>query len=166
MTITDWPRTAAEPDPDSVSPAAVSGTSTPVSRTADSVSEAPDFVSETESGTGSKPSPGKLTGSQKWAGGAIVIAALVLAGIGVYLSFEHVAVFAHEELRFASLGKGQLFAVGVDVGIMVMIAVDLLMAWPSPSSGCSARSPSARPSATSSPGSVGASTASTPRRPR
>ncbi|MEE1943061.1 DUF2637 domain-containing protein [Streptomyces sp. TRM 70361] len=56
-------------------------------------------------------------------------AALVLAGIGLYLSFEHVAVFAYEELRFASLGKGQLFAVGVDVGIMVMIAVDLLMAW-------------------------------------
>ncbi|MFB6945554.1 DUF2637 domain-containing protein [Streptomyces sp. NPDC060286] len=56
-------------------------------------------------------------------------AALVLAGIGLYLSFEHVAVFAFEELRFGSLGKGQLFAVGVDVGIMVMIAVDLLMAW-------------------------------------
>ncbi|WP_436732548.1 DUF2637 domain-containing protein [Streptomyces sp. URMC 125] len=56
-------------------------------------------------------------------------AALVLAGIGLYLSFEHVASFAHEELRFGSLGKGQLFAVGVDVGIMVMIAVDLLMAW-------------------------------------
>ncbi|MFC8778357.1 DUF2637 domain-containing protein [[Kitasatospora] papulosa] len=58
-----------------------------------------------------------------------MIAALVLAGIGLYLSFEHVAVFAFEELRFGSLGKGQLFAVGVDVGIMVMIAVDLLMAW-------------------------------------
>ncbi|MFK0016205.1 DUF2637 domain-containing protein [Streptomyces sp. NPDC091027] len=56
-------------------------------------------------------------------------AALVLAGIGLYLSFEHVAVFAHKELRFGSLGKGQLFAVGVDVGIMIMIAVDLLMAW-------------------------------------
>ncbi|WP_234312822.1 DUF2637 domain-containing protein [Streptomyces sp. NRRL F-5065] len=66
---------------------------------------------------------------QKWALGGIVIAALTLAGIGLYLSFEHVAVFAHEQLRFASLGKGQLFAVGVDVGIMVMIAVDLLMAW-------------------------------------
>ncbi|MFE0197734.1 DUF2637 domain-containing protein [[Kitasatospora] papulosa] len=58
-----------------------------------------------------------------------MLAALVLAGIGLYLSFEHVAVFAFEELRFGSLGKGQLFAVGVDVGIMVMIAVDLLMAW-------------------------------------
>lgn len=56
-------------------------------------------------------------------------AALVLAGIGLYLSFEHVAVFAFERLRFGSLGKGQLFAVGVDVGIMIMIAVDLLMAW-------------------------------------
>jgi uncharacterized protein DUF2637 len=129
MTITDWPRTAAEPHPDSASPAAVSGTSTPVSQTPDVVSQTAAFVSETESGTGSKSSPGKLSGTQKWAAGAIVIAALVLAGIGLYLSFEHVAVFAFEQLRFGSLGKGQLFAVGVDVGIMVMIAVDLLMAW-------------------------------------
>ncbi|MER7692639.1 DUF2637 domain-containing protein [Streptomyces sp. NPDC097610] len=129
MTITDWPRTAAEPDSDSASPAAVSGTSTPVSQTPGTVSDAAEFVSETESGTGTKQSPGRLTGTQKWAAGAIVAAALVLAGIGLYLSFEHVAVFAFEQLRFESLGKGQLFAVGVDVGIMVMIAVDLLMAW-------------------------------------
>jgi hypothetical protein len=129
MSITDWPRTAAEPDPDSASPAAVSGTTAPVSQTPGSVSDAAEFVSETESGTGTNSSPGKLTGTQKWAAGAIVAAALVLAGIGLYLSFEHVAVFAFEQLRFESLGKGQLFAVGVDVGIMVMIAVDLLMAW-------------------------------------
>ncbi|MGW7260670.1 DUF2637 domain-containing protein [Streptomyces sp. NPDC054834] len=129
MSITDWPRTAAEPDPDSASPAAVSGTSAPVSQTPGSVSDAAESVSETESGTGTKSSPGKLTGTQKWAAAAIVVAALVLAGIGLYLSFEHVAVFAFEQLRFESLGKGQLFAVGVDVGIMVMIAVDLLMAW-------------------------------------
>ncbi|MFI9311575.1 DUF2637 domain-containing protein [Streptomyces triculaminicus] len=56
-------------------------------------------------------------------------AALVLAGIGLYLSFGHVAAFAFERLHFNSLGKGQLFAGGVDTGIMVMIAVDLLMAW-------------------------------------
>ncbi|MGV9758582.1 DUF2637 domain-containing protein [Streptomyces tricolor] len=129
MTITDWPRTAAEPDPDSASPAAVSGTPEPVSRTPGTVSEAPEFVSGTESGTGTDRSPAKLTGTQKWTAGAIVAAALALAAIGLYLSFEHVAQFAHEELRFGSLGKGQLFAVGVDVGIMVMIAVDLLMAW-------------------------------------
>ncbi|MEU9677834.1 DUF2637 domain-containing protein [Streptomyces parvus] len=66
---------------------------------------------------------------QKLAVGGIVVFALVLAGIGLYLSFAHVAQFAHEELRFGSLDKGRLFAVGVDVGIMVMIAVDLLMAW-------------------------------------
>lgn len=129
MTITDWPRTAAEPDPDSASPAAVSGTPQPVSRTPGIVSDAPESVSEAESGTGIETSPGKLTGTQKWTAGAIVVAALALAGIGLYLSFEHVADFAFTELRFGSLGKGQLFAVGVDVGIMVMIAVDLLMAW-------------------------------------
>ncbi|MFD5398580.1 DUF2637 domain-containing protein [Streptomyces sp. NPDC127097] len=129
MTITAWPRTAAEPDPDSASPAAVSRTLTPVSQTPDTVSDAPEFTSEAESGTGTTPSPGKLTGTQKWTAAAIVAAALALAGIGLYLSFEHVADFAFTELRFGSLGKGQLFAVGVDVGIMVMIAVDLLMAW-------------------------------------
>ncbi|WP_134656279.1 DUF2637 domain-containing protein [Streptomyces sp. H23] len=129
MTLTDWPRGAAESDPETTSPAAVSGTPRPVSRTPHSVSDAPGFVSETESGTGPDRSPAKLTGTQKWTAGAIVIAALALAGIGLYLSFEHVAQFAFTELRFGSLGKGQLFAVGVDVGIMVMIAVDLLMAW-------------------------------------
>lgn len=129
MTITDWPRTAAEPAPETASPAAISGTPQPVSGTPGTVSDAPESVSETESGTGTEASPGKLTSTQKWAAGAIVIAALALAGIGLYLSFEHVADFAFKELRFGTLGKGQLFAVGVDVGIMVMIAVDLLMAW-------------------------------------
>ncbi|MFE3865648.1 DUF2637 domain-containing protein [Streptomyces goshikiensis] len=129
MTITDWPRTAADPNLDPAASVAVSGMPEPVSETSGTGSEAPEFTFEPESGTGDKRSVGKLTGSQKWATGAIVIAALVLAAIGLYLSFEHVAVFAHTELRFGSLGKGQLFAVGVDVGIMVMIAVDLLMAW-------------------------------------
>ncbi|MFB8247350.1 DUF2637 domain-containing protein [Streptomyces sp. NPDC055952] len=129
MTITDWPHAAAGPTPETVPPAAVSGTPAPVSPTPDAVSRTPEFVSGTESGTGTKKSSGRLTGTQKWATGAIVIAALTLAGIGLYLSFEHVAVFAHDKLRFATLEKGQLFAVGVDVGIMVMIAVDLLMAW-------------------------------------
>ncbi|MEW1551883.1 DUF2637 domain-containing protein [Streptomyces tsukubensis] len=129
MALTDWPRTAAEPTPDPAPPTAVSETPAPGSQTPAPVSDAPEFVSETENGTGTGSSPQKLTGTQKWAIGGIVAAALVLAGIGLYLSFEHVAAFAHEELRFASLGKGQLFAIGVDVGIMVMIAVDLLMAW-------------------------------------
>ncbi|MFH7340638.1 DUF2637 domain-containing protein [Streptomyces sp. KHY 26] len=129
MTLTDWPRSAAEPDPDSASPAAASGTPKPVSQTPGSVSETAAFISEPESGTGTKPSSARLTGTQKWTAGAIVAAALALAGIGLYLSFEHVAQFAFTKLRFGSLGKGQLFAVGVDVGIMVMIAVDLLMAW-------------------------------------
>ncbi|MEU1789138.1 DUF2637 domain-containing protein [Streptomyces sparsogenes] len=129
MTMTDWPYTAAEPTPETAPPAAVSGTSTPVSQTPGTVSETAESVSETESGTGTKQSEGRLTGTQKWTASAIVVAALALAGIGLYLSFEHVAEFAFKELRFGSLGKGQLFAVGVDVGIMVMIAVDLLMAW-------------------------------------
>src|SRR5689334_7782630 len=116
MTMTDWPRTAAGPDPETASPAAVSGTPQPVSRTPGTVSDAPESVSETESGTGTDTSPAKLTGTQKWTAAAIVVAALALAGIGLYLSFEHVADFAFTELRFGSLGMGELFAVGVDVG--------------------------------------------------
>ncbi|WP_461712325.1 DUF2637 domain-containing protein [Streptomyces sp. DSM 41013] len=73
--------------------------------------------------------PGGLTRGQATAAGAIVLAALALAGIGLYLSFEHVAAFAHDRLGFATLGKARLFTVGVDVGILVLIALDLLMAW-------------------------------------
>ncbi len=133
MTITDWPRTAAEPDSASPPPTAVSETPAAVSGTPGPVSETRDFVSETQKRNPDDALPvvprGPLTGMQKLAVGGIVAFALVLAGIGLYLSFAHVAQFAHEELRFGSLDKGRLFAVGVDVGIMVMIAVDLLMAW-------------------------------------
>ncbi|MFD6243480.1 MULTISPECIES: DUF2637 domain-containing protein [Streptomyces] len=73
--------------------------------------------------------PAGLTRAQTVTAAAIVGAALALAGIGLYLSFEHVAVFAHERLGFATLGKARLFTVGVDVGILVLIALDLLMAW-------------------------------------
>ncbi|PWS52538.1 hypothetical protein DLE01_04505 [Streptomyces sp. FT05W] len=72
---------------------------------------------------------GSLTRAQRIAAGTIVIAALVLSGIGLYLSFEHVAGFAHDRLRFQSLDKARLFTVGVDVGILVLIALDLLLAW-------------------------------------
>ncbi|MGW8863332.1 DUF2637 domain-containing protein [[Kitasatospora] papulosa] len=129
MTITDWPRTAVGPDPEPSSPTPVSETPAVVSGTPGMVSETPDLVSQPTNGTEPEPSGGPLTGTQRLAIGAIVAAALVLAGIGLYLSFAHVADFAHQELRFGSLDKGRLFAVGVDVGIMVMIAVDLLMAW-------------------------------------
>ncbi|MYR27796.1 MULTISPECIES: DUF2637 domain-containing protein [unclassified Streptomyces] len=129
MTLTDWPPPAADPTPETAAPAAVSRTPQPVSQTPAAVSRTPEFVSRTETGTGTSPSPGRLTSTQKWATGAIVVAALALAGIGLYLSFAHVATFAFEKLRFGSLHKGELFAVGVDVGIMIMIAVDLLMAW-------------------------------------
>ena len=129
MTLTDWPRTAVGPDPEPSSPTPVSETPAVVSGTPGIVSETPDLVSQPTNGTETEPSGGPLTGTQRLAIGAIVAAALVLAGIGLYLSFAHVADFAHQELRFGSLDKGRLFAVGVDVGIMVMIAVDLLMAW-------------------------------------
>ncbi|KOU45355.1 hypothetical protein ADK56_33210 [Streptomyces sp. MMG1522] len=133
MTITDMPQTAAGPDPLSPLPTLVSETPDAVSATPGTVSETPDLVSETQKRNPDDALPvvprGPLTTTQKFTVGGIVVFALVLAGIGLYLSFAHVAKFAHEELRFGSLDKGRLFAVGVDVGIMVMIAVDLLMAW-------------------------------------
>lgn len=129
MTLTDWPREAAGTDSDPTAPTPVSQTPTLVSDPPGVVSGAPDFVSGATNGTGTRASGSPLTGTQRLAIGAIVAAALLLAGIGLYLSFAHVADFAHKELRFGSLTKGRLFAVGVDVGIMVMIAVDLLMAW-------------------------------------
>ncbi|MEU5137505.1 DUF2637 domain-containing protein [Streptomyces californicus] len=133
MTLTDMPQTAAGPAPLSPPPTLVSETPDAVSATPGTVSETPDLVSETQKRNPDDTTPvvprGPLTTTQKLTVGGIVVFALVLAGIGLYLSFAHVAKFAHEELRFGSLDKGRLFAVGVDVGIMVMIAVDLLMAW-------------------------------------
>ncbi|MFI5621497.1 DUF2637 domain-containing protein [Streptomyces sp. NPDC051567] len=70
-----------------------------------------------------------MTGWQKTAVVGIVIAALGLGGLGLYLSFGSVARFAFERLHFGSLTRGRLFAVGVDVGIMVLIGIDLVMAW-------------------------------------
>ncbi|MFJ6493501.1 DUF2637 domain-containing protein [Streptomyces californicus] len=133
MTLTHMPQTAAGPDPLSPPPTLVSETRDAVSATPATVSETPDLVSETQKRNPDDALPGvprgPLTTTQKLTVGGIVVFALVLAGIGLYLSFAHVASFAHKELRFGSLDKGRLFAVGVDVGIMVMIAVDLLMAW-------------------------------------
>ncbi|MGW9612656.1 DUF2637 domain-containing protein [Streptomyces diastaticus] len=129
MTITDWPRSAADPTIDTAPPAAGSRPCKPGSRTPTPVSGAADAVSRPQPADAAKGPAKRLSGTQKWAAGAIVAAAVALAGIGLYLSFEHVAEFAFRQLRFGSLGKGRLFAVGVDVGILVMIAVDLLMAW-------------------------------------
>ncbi|MEU7450043.1 DUF2637 domain-containing protein [Streptomyces diastaticus] len=129
MTITDWPRSAADFTIDTAPPVAGSRPCKPVSRTPTPVSGAADAVSRPQPADAAKGPAKRLSGTQKWAAGAIVAAAVALAGIGLYLSFEHVAEFAFRQLRFGSLGKGRLFAVGVDVGILVMIAVDLLMAW-------------------------------------
>jgi hypothetical protein len=108
---------------------AVSGTRPAVPGTQDRISSAQDRVSGTQDRVSRAPSAGGLTGAQKATAAVIVLAALALASIGLYLSFEHVAAFAHERLAFRTLTKAQLFTAGVDTGIMVLIAVDLLMAW-------------------------------------
>ncbi|MGW0612032.1 DUF2637 domain-containing protein [Streptomyces sp. NPDC002788] len=99
----------------------------------DRLPAAPSTVPETSPTASATPRrwslPGGLSRGQTTAAAAIVVAALTLAGIGLYLSFEHVAAFAHERLGFRTLAKGRLFTVGVDVGILVLIALDLLMAW-------------------------------------
>ncbi len=129
MSITELPRAAAPTPLDPFPPGRVSPPAVPVSRPPTPASGTAGFVSETAESASGAPSGGTLTTPQKLAATAIVAAALALAGIGLYLSFGHVAQFAFDRLHFASLGKGQLFAVGVDTGIMVLIAVDLLMAW-------------------------------------
>ena len=129
MSITDLPRSAAPTIPDPFPPTRVSPPAAPVSRPPTPVSETAGFVSDAPESASAAPAAGRLTGLQKLTATGIVAAALALAGIGLYLSFEHVAGFAFERLRFSTLDQGRLFAVGVDTGIMVMIAVDLLMAW-------------------------------------
>jgi hypothetical protein len=122
MTITEVPQSAAPDTPISIPPPTASSPQSPVSGT-------PGRVSATGNGTGTKPSARRLTSPQKRAAVGIAAAALALAGIGLYLSFGSVADFAFHQLRFHTLARGRLFSVGVDVGIMVMIAIDLLMAW-------------------------------------
>ncbi|AXK34686.1 DUF2637 domain-containing protein [Streptomyces armeniacus] len=133
MTITEVPHRAATDTPVSDPPTTASLSPGAASSAPDHLSNAPDSVSETPKRNSIKTADtsggAALTRSQKWTAGLIVVAALVLAGIGLYLSFEHVADFAYERLHFASLGKAQLFTGGVDTGIMVLIALDLLMAW-------------------------------------
>ncbi|MFE0726294.1 DUF2637 domain-containing protein [Streptomyces sp. NPDC058794] len=116
----------SSPRPASDAPPTTSATSAPASGAA---SPAPETTA-TAPGTGRRWNlPGGLTRAQSTTAAAIVLAALALAAIGLYLSFEHVAAFAHDRLGFATLGKARLFTVGVDVGILVLIALDLLMAW-------------------------------------
>ena len=129
MSITELPRAAAPTPLDPSPPTRVSAPTVPVSRPPQPASAAPGFVSDAPESASAAPAGGTLTTLQKLAATGIVVAALALAGIGLYLSFEHVARFAFERLRFSTLDQGRLFAVGVDTGIMVMIAVDLLMAW-------------------------------------
>ncbi|WP_103528516.1 DUF2637 domain-containing protein, partial [Streptomyces sp. SM12] len=75
------------------------------------------------------PAARTLTRAQTAALTAIVVGALAVAAIGLYLSFSYVAAFAHEDLSFSSLRHGQLFALGVDAAILVLIGVDLVLAW-------------------------------------
>ncbi|MFF5695035.1 DUF2637 domain-containing protein [Streptomyces albidoflavus] len=122
MTLATLPLGARPPRPASDTPPAASDAAPGASETAPAASDTPRSARRWSL-------PGGLTRAQTITAAAIVGAALTLAGIGLYLSFEHVAVFAHEQLGFATLGKARLFTVGVDVGILVLIALDLLMAW-------------------------------------
>ena len=133
MTITELSRTAVPTAATTGTGAPASETRRPASGTPGPVSGAPEDPSgarlDASGETMDRPPRRPLTPVQKVIAAAIVLAALTLAGIGLYLSFEHVAAFAHERLGFKTLKKGQLFTLGVDTGIMVLIAVDLLMAW-------------------------------------
>ncbi|CAM5327194.1 hypothetical protein Sdia_24020 [Streptomyces diastaticus subsp. diastaticus] len=122
MTLATLPLGTRPPRPASDTPPAASDAAPGTSETAPAASDTPRSARRWNL-------PGGLTRAQTITAAAIVGAALALAGIGLYLSFEHVAVFAHEQLGFATLGKARLFTVGVDVGILVLIALDLLMAW-------------------------------------
>lgn len=118
MTIAAMPYDTVAADAAPVTPGAVPQTRTRVPAT-------PRAVPATPSGAFVKG----LTRAQRITAAVVVAAALALAGIGLYLSFEHVATFAHDRLHFQTIGMARLFTGGVDVGILVLIGIDLLMAW-------------------------------------
>ncbi|MBB0231984.1 DUF2637 domain-containing protein [Streptomyces calidiresistens] len=104
----------------------------PIPDAPEAVSDAPGPVSAAPgAASDASPIPGRrmLSRPQRVAASAVALAALALALTGLYLSFNNVAKFAHEELGFHSLEHGQLFIGGVDLGILTLIAVDLLLAW-------------------------------------
>ncbi|MEV5526364.1 DUF2637 domain-containing protein [Streptomyces prunicolor] len=110
---------------DTVAADAAPVTSGAVPQTRTRVPATPHAIPETRTNTFVKG----LTRPQRITAGVVVAGALALAGIGLYLSFEHVAAFAFERLHFQTIGMARLFTGGVDVGILVLIAIDLLMAW-------------------------------------
>ncbi|MEV7442007.1 DUF2637 domain-containing protein [Streptomyces sp. NPDC091204] len=124
MTLAVMPLDAAPARPEPAAPP----------RTPDAPAAAPDARPAAPDAPAAAPGAvrslvGSLTRAQRLTAGTIVAAALILSGVGLYLSFEHVAEYAHDKLKFQSLAKARLFTVGVDVGILVLIAIDLLMAW-------------------------------------
>ncbi len=137
MAITELPRTTPREDPGSDPPTPASAPPEPVSEAPTAVSGPDDEVSaaaaDTPADDAGRPADrglfGRLSGAKRATIGTLVAAALALAGIGLYLSFEHVAAFAHRELAFQTLGKAQMFVAGVDVGILVLIGLDLTLAW-------------------------------------
>ncbi|WP_327075672.1 DUF2637 domain-containing protein (plasmid) [Kitasatospora purpeofusca] len=74
------------------------------------------------------PAP-TLSRVQRIVSGATVLAAAGIGLAGLYLSFEHVAAYAHSRLGFRTLGQAKVFTAGVDLGILVLIAISLLLAW-------------------------------------
>jgi hypothetical protein len=119
MSITEPPRAETGPTLIPGAPATVPGAPPPV----------PGAPPTAPGTTGKAGEPRRLTRPQKIAATAVALAALALALAGLYLSFNNVATFAHEQLGFHSKQDGQLLIVGIDLGILTLIAVDLLLAW-------------------------------------
>ncbi|MGW6016276.1 DUF2637 domain-containing protein [Streptomyces sp. NPDC055210] len=122
MTLTDWPRTAAEPATASAPPAAVSGTPEPVSQTPGTVSDAPESVSQTTNGTGATPGRDRLMTALSI---AVALGGPLIGVIGFAMSYD---TLSKKALSWGfSEQLAPWFPVGVDASIIVFLALDLYL---------------------------------------
>ncbi|MFJ9551850.1 DUF2637 domain-containing protein [Streptomyces erythrochromogenes] len=107
----------------------ISATSGP--RSADGLAGWLDEADDTATGTATEPEEGAPQGSSRlrwWLGAVFLIGGIALGVVGFYLSFGNLSTAAHERFGFDKGADSTLFAIGVDVTILICLVGDLLFA--------------------------------------
>ncbi|MGW6782244.1 DUF2637 domain-containing protein [Streptomyces sp. NPDC054987] len=120
---------AAAADPISATTHPISATSGP--RSADGLAGWLDEADNTAPGTATEAEEGTPQGSSRlrfWLGAVFLIGGIALGAVGFYLSFGNLSTAAHERFGFDDGADSTLFAIGVDVTILICLVGDLLFA--------------------------------------
>ncbi|MEU6299790.1 DUF2637 domain-containing protein [Streptomyces erythrochromogenes] len=120
---------AAAADPIAATTHPISATSRP--RSADGLAGWLDEADDTATGTATEADVGAPQGSSRlrfWLGAVFLIGGIALGVVGFYLSFGNLSTAAHERFGFDDGADSTLFAIGVDVTILICLVGDLLFA--------------------------------------